>query len=155
MGAFQSKEDTSIVDFNKKIYIVVDLYLKSKIDNKKLNFDELKMSVTLKKYLRDILMNAFSKENLSVSLNENNLLLISKIDKNNERTEHLELNAIVELNQKENSTRELKIQKIKLNVLSEFYEYTSKKYGIVISPDTTVIILYNTLSEIDIYQKSR
>jgi len=69
--------------------------------------------------------------------------------------EHLELNAIVELNQKENSTRELKIQKIKLNVLSEFYEYTSKKYGIVISPDTTVIILYNTLSEIDIYQKSR
>ena len=79
MGTVQSKEDASIVDFSKKLYIVIDLYFKSKIDNKKLNFDEVKMSVSLKKQLRDIIMIAFSKEKLSVSLNENNLLLISKL----------------------------------------------------------------------------
>lgn len=158
MGAIQSssKEDTGIIDFNKKMYVVIDLYFKSKIDNKKLNFAELKTSVSLKKQLRDIIMNAFLKENLSVSLSENNLLLISKVDKNNDRIEYLELNAVVEFSQtskEENRSIELKRQKLKLNILSELFAYTSNKYGIVVSPDTTVIILHNTLSEIEIYQK--
>lgn len=156
MGGIQSKEDTSNIDFNKKLYIVVDVYLKSKNENNQLNFSELKTNVSLKKHLRDILMNAISKENLSASLSDNNLFLISK--KNNDRSEYLELNAIVEFNQTskdETSRCQLKIQKLKMNILSEFFEHTSNKYGIVVSPNTTVVILYNTLSEIDVYQKKK
>lgn len=156
MGGIQSKEDTSIIDFNKKVYIVVDLYLKSKNDNKKLNFDELKTNVSLKKHLKDILMTSFAQEKTSVSLSDTNLFFVSKT--NSERVEYLELNAIVEFNQpsiNEPPFNALKIQKLKLHILSEFYTYTSNKYGIVISPDTTVVILYNTLNEIDIYQKKK
>ena len=153
MGSIQSKEDTSIIDFNKKTYIVVDVYLKSKNDNNKLNFDELKTNDTLKKHLRDILMNAFAQENLLASLSDTNMFLIPKID--SDRTEYVELNAIVEFIQpsKNEPLNVLKIQKLKLHILSEFFKYTSNKYGIVVSPYTTVVILYNTLSEIDIYQK--
>lgn len=156
MGAIQSKEETNIIDFNKKLYIVVDLYLKSKTDTKKLNFDELKTNVSLKGHLKDILIKAFAKENCGIALSDNNLLLVSK-NKKSKNSEHnqLELNAIVEITEKpKDESNALKLQKLKLRILSEFYEYTSSQYGIVISPHTTIVILYNTLSEIDVYQKS-
>ena len=83
-------------------------------------------------------------------LSENNLILICKKDKEN--NEYLELNAIIEfdqpilskiLNNVSENDIQSNIEFYKLNILSEFYNYVSNKYGII-TQDITLIILYNT-----------
>jgi hypothetical protein len=157
MGNTQSNK---IIDYNKKLFIVIDLYVKPKSDIKNFNINNLKNNTFLKKNLIDIITNSLvNKLNYKILLTENNLLLISKKDKDD--NEYLEINAVIEFNKPivsnifdnytENNNQS-NIEFVKMNILSEFYNYVSNKYGIII-PDITLIVLYNTLYNIDIYQK--
>ena len=157
MGNTQSN---NIIDYNKKLFIVIDLYVKPKSDIKNFNINNLKNNTFLKKNLIDIITNSLvNKLNYKILLTENNLLLISKKDKDD--NEYLEINAVIEFNKPivsnifdnytENNNQS-NIEFVKMNILSEFYNYVSNKYGIII-PDITLIVLYNTLYNIDIYQK--
>lgn len=151
MGNDHSKKEVNAIDFDKKLYIEIDIHLKSKYDNELIN-DELKTNHFLKKHLKEIITNGFVKANCDVSIHDCNLWLISKKDKND--IDCLELNAIAEFNGKsKNISSDINMQTIKMHILSEFYTYTSKKYWIMIGRDTGVIILYNTLYAIDLYQK--
>jgi hypothetical protein len=158
MGNTQSSK---IIDYNKKLFIVIDLYVKPKFDYiKNFNIDNYKSNIVLKKNLINIILKSLiDKINYRILLSENNLILISKKDKEN--NEYLELNAIIEfdqpifskiLNNVSENDIQSNIEFYKLNILSEFYNYVSYKYGII-TPDITLIILYNTLYNINIYQK--
>lgn len=174
-----SQRSKKIVDFKKKLYINIDLYLKPKFEtnDKYHNYDieNLKLNSVLKKNLKDILLNAFTnKGNYNAIISENNILLISKIDKNH--IKYLELNVVVEfidyIEEKVNAeviaspissyinpndilsknTSNTNIEVMKLNVLSELFKYVSNQYGIII-PELTIVILANTLNNIHLYQK--
>ncbi len=160
MGLTQSKQLNKIIDYDKKLFIVIDLYVKPKVDIKNFNINSLKNNTFLKKNLIDIITNSLvNKLNYKISLTENNLLLISKKDKDN--NEYLEINAIIEFstpivsnifnNHTENNNHS-NIEFVKMNILSELYNYVSNKYGII-TPDITLIVLHNTLYKIYIYQK--
>jgi hypothetical protein len=97
MGANQSKDDNNIdVDFNKKLYIVIDLYLKPKFEEiKNFDIDDYKTNKFIKKTVKDIIVNSLiNKCNRSISLSEHNILLISKTDKDN--IKYLEMNIMFE-----------------------------------------------------------
>jgi hypothetical protein len=173
MGANQSNNN---IDFNKKIYIVIDLYLKPKFEeNQSFDIENLKTNSFLKKNVKDIIVNSLiNKYNRNVILLENNILLISKTDKNN--IKYLEMNAAIEfsgllepnvktciiptstptyINPNEflfSSLPDVTIDIIKMNVLNRLYEYVSNKFGII-TPDITLIIEHQTLYNIEIYQK--
>jgi hypothetical protein len=178
-SSLASQRSNKIVDFKKKLYIDIDLYIKPKFDqNEKFrNYDieKLKLNSVLKKNLKDILLNAFTnKGNYNALISENNILLISKIDKNN--IKYLELNVVVEFvnytEEKVNTeviatpistyispndilsqnTSNTNFEVMKLNVLSELFKYVSNQYGIII-PELTIVILANTLNNIHLYQK--
>jgi hypothetical protein len=161
MGSSQSNQSTKIIDYNKKLFIVIDLYVKPKFDYiKNFNIDNLKNNVVLKKNLINIIIKSLiNKINYRISISENNLILINK--KDNDNIEYLELNAIIEfgqpifskiLNNVSENKIESNIEFIKLNILNEFYNYVSNKYGLI-TQDITLIILYHTLYNINIYQK--
>jgi hypothetical protein len=149
MGTTQSK---SHKPNPQKIYIVIDLYLKSLFDVK-MNIDDLKTNDFLKKKLKVIILTALvTKGNYNVSLDDTNLWLVSKTDKNG--VQYLELNAVAdfyESNFCEIYDNVKRMKKMKLHILSEFYTYTSTQCNIVIPPDTTLVLLYNTLYNIAVY----
>jgi hypothetical protein len=173
MGTTQSNNN---IDFNSKLYIVIDLYLKPKFEPKQnFNIDNLKTNVFLKKNLKDIIVNSlFDKYNRNVILYENNILLISKTDKDN--IKYLEMNATVEFSEPiekkakldiiptstptfiysseilYNNFTNISIETLKMNILSELYNYVTNQYGIITS-DITIIILQQTLNNIELYQK--
>lgn len=131
----------------QKLRIVINLYLKSEFDVK-LNLDYLKTNDSLKKNLRCIILTALSKGNYNVVMNDHNLWLVSKIDKNN--IKYLELNADVELYECKPddckfSDSLIKMINMKLCILREFFIYTSNQRNIIISPDTTLGLLHKTL----------
>ena len=173
MGTTQSN---NIIDFNNKLYIVIDLYIKPKFEQKQtFNIDNLKTNIFLKKNLKEIIVNSlFDKYNRNVILFDNNILLISKTDKDN--IQYLEMNATIEfsepLEQKVkldiiptsiptfiysneilyNNFTNITIETLKMNILSELYNYVLNQYGII-TPDITIIILQQTLNNIELYQK--
>jgi len=153
MGTTQSN---NIIDFNNKLYIVIDLYIKPKFEQKQtFNIDNLKTNIFLKKNLKEIIVN-------------------SKTDKDN--IQYLEMNATIEfsepLEQKVkldiiptsiptfiysneilyNNFTNITIETLKMNILSELYNYVLNQYGII-TPDITIIILQQTLNNIELYQK--
>ena len=104
MGTTHSIPSTKYIDLDKKIYLVIDLYLKPK-DNYYKNFDinSLKTNAVFKKSLQDIIVSSLiNRLNYSISLPENNLILISKKDKDN--SIYLELNAILQFTEKKTNT---------------------------------------------------
>ena len=170
MGNIKSTQSDKFIDCKKKIYIVMDLYLKSKFNyEKNFDIDKLKTNSSLKNKIIDILVNSLIK-NLSykISIVDNNLIFITKIDENN--IKYLEINTVLEFtknNEKETDTITNNIptsiykngnkefiskEYIKLNIISEFFNYVNYKYEINIQYDN-LIILYNTLYNIEIYQK--
>ena len=167
MGTTHSIPSTKYIDLDKKIYLVIDLYLKPK-DNYYKNFDinSLKTNAVFKKSLQDIIVSSLiNRLNYSISLPENNLILISKKDKDN--SIYLELNAILQFTEKKTNTDsstltniqqseivsdKISIEQIKLYILNKFFELFQNQYGII-TPEISVILLYKTLYSIDIYQK--
>jgi hypothetical protein len=173
MGTNQSNNN---IDFNKKIYIVIDLYLKPKFGEKQtFDIENFKTNSFLKKNVKDIIVNSLiNKYNRNVILLENNILLILKTDTNN--IKYLEMNAALEfsgliqpnvntgiiptstptyINPNDilfSSLPDITIDIIKMNILSQLHEYVSNKFGII-TPDITLIMLHQTLYNIEIYQK--
>ena len=135
----------------QKLYMVIDLYLKSEFDNE-LNLDVLKTNDDLKKILKNIILNALVTNGHYIVLIDNaNLWLVSGMDKNG--VKYLELNAVAEFYECKTDRHEIsdnlrRIEHMKLNILSEFFTYTSKQRNIIVSPDTTLVLLYNTLYNI-------
>lgn len=173
MGVTQSN---NYIDFNKKLYIVIDLYLKPKYEQTRFfDIDKLKNDNILKKNIRDIIVNSLLKKyNYNVILLENNILFVLKTDINNikylEMNTSLEFDEIIEEKVKPdiiptstptfiypnqiivNNSNNITKETIKLNILSNLYEYVSNKLSIN-TADITLIILYQTLYNIEIYQK--
>lgn len=153
MGTTQS-QSSSETQF--QICIVIDIYLKSEFDDM-LNLDLLKTNVCLKTKLKNIILTALiTKGNHNVSIDDTNLWLVSKMDESN--IQYLELNAVVDFYESNlceipNNLRRMKM--MKLHIVSEFFTYTSNKLNIIISPDTTVILLYNTLYNIAVYKNPK
>jgi hypothetical protein len=151
------------VKFNKKLYIVIDFYFKSKIvDNintNTINLEALKNNNELKAYVKDIILSAFSNIACKAHISDTNIIFMLR-SKNNE--DYLELNTVVDLssdprnseyNKKYmNPSNDITIQGIRMAIVSILFTHTSKQYGIVVSPTETVVILYNTLYDIDVYQ---
>jgi hypothetical protein len=151
------------VKFNKKLYIVIDFYFKSKIvDNTNtntINLEALKNNNELKAYVKDIILSAFSNIACKAHISDTNIIFMLR-SKNNE--DYLELNTVVDLssdprnsdyNKKYmNPSTDITIQGIRMAIVSILFTHTSKQYGIVVSPTETVVILYNTLYDIDVYQ---
>jgi len=175
MGATESVFENNI-DFNKKLYIVIDLYMKQKC-NYKNNFDidNFKSNEMLKKNLKDIIISAlYNKCKYNVKLSDNNVILVSKKDKDG--VNYLELNAIIEFENFEiikiepkmmytgmstyndpkyilkNDALNITTKMLKLLVLSEFFKCTSNEYSIIINNDI-LLILDKTINHIDVYQK--
>ena len=152
MGTRQSKPDNSKPE---KIHIIMDLHFKMTFGE--MNIDDLKTNDCLKRKLRNIILTALvTKGNYNVELNDSNLWLVSKTDKNN--TKYLELNAIVyfyESNLNEISDDLRRIKKMKFHIVGEFYTYTSSKCNIDVSPNAALILLYNTLYNISVQKYSR
>lgn len=152
MGTTQS----SSPETQFQICIVIDLYLKSEFDDM-LNFDVLKTNDCLKTKLKNIILTALiTKGNHNVSIDDTNLWLVSKMDESN--IQYLELNAVVNFYESNlceipDNLRRMKL--MKLHIVSEFFTYTLNKLNIIISPDTTVIFLYNTLYNVTVYKKSK
>lgn len=163
----EGESESDRIDFDKRIYIVVDLYVSSKLENgfgsgssagsttlaKKINLDEIKTNAVLKMHIKDIILSAFAKAKCQVRVSENNILLILK-SKNND--DYLEMNTTVDVVPGPLSAGaypDLTTQKIKLYILNELYAYTSNEYGVVISPNVTLVFVNNTLHSIDVYQK--
>jgi hypothetical protein len=90
MGVTQSN---NYIDFNKKLYIVIDLYLKPKYEQTRVfDIDKLKTDNILKKNIKDIIVNSLLKKyNHNVILLENNIIFVLKTDTNNKvpRNEHI------------------------------------------------------------------
>jgi hypothetical protein len=150
MGLYHSK-DVNQIEFDKKLHIVIDIYLKPSCNGRIINIDNLQTNDFLKRTLKEIIMKGFTSAKCNVSILDNNVLLISKKDKTN--ISYLELNIIATFNEiSSNILSNLTIPKIRLNIFSEFYKYTSNSYEIVVERDMDVIILYNTLYAINIYQ---
>lgn len=175
MGATESLCDIEI-DFKKKLFLVIDLYMKEKI-NFKSNFDidKFKSNEMLKKNLKDIIVSALNdKGKYTVKLSDNNIILVSKKDKDG--IKYLELNAIIEFENFEIRKIETKMMStfvsgyidpkyviksdsvnvttkmLKLHILSEFLKFASNEYGIII--DNYILqILAKTVNYIDLYQK--
>ena len=151
------------VKLNKKLYIVIDFYFKSKIvDNTNtntINLEALKNNNELKAYVKDIILSAFSNIACKAHISDTNIIFMLR-SKNNE--DYLELNTVVDLssdprnseyNKKYmNPSNDITIQGIRMAIVSILFTHTSKQYGIVVSPTETVVILYNTLYDIDVYQ---
>ncbi len=151
------------VKFNKKLYIVIDFYFKSKIvDNintNTINLEALKNNNELKAYVKDIILSAFSNIACKAHISDTNIIFMLR-SKNNE--DYLELNTVVDLssdprnsnyNKKYmNPSNDITIQGIRMAIVSILFTHTSKQYGIVVSPTETVVILYNTLYDIEVYQ---
>jgi hypothetical protein len=174
MGVNQSNNIN--VDFNKKLYIVIDLYLKPKFEEIK-NFDieHYKTNKFIKKIVKDVIVKALiSKCNRNITLLEHNMILISKTDKNN--IKYLEVNIMLEfseliytkpkidviqtslpiyMNPNElinSNSQEITLSIIKMGIIGEFYNYISDNYGII-THESILIISQQTLHNIDIYQK--
>jgi len=173
MGINQSNTN---IDFEKKLYIVFDLYVTPKSANKpNYNIHSLKVDSSLKKHVKDIIISSIKRSNnYNVSITDSNLLLICKLDKNN--ISYFEVNSVIEFvdvirnkgktdvilsvmpgyihpNQllsyeQSNITTEM----IKMNIINKLYSYISNKYGIITS-DITVIISNETLQNLHIFQK--
>jgi len=86
------------VKFNKKLYIVIDFYFKSKIvDNintNTINLEALKNNNELKAYVKDIILSAFSNIACKAHISDTNIIFMLR-SKNNE--DYLELNTVVDL----------------------------------------------------------
>ena len=153
MGTNQSQSQSLETKF--QICIIVDVYLKSEFDVK-MNVDDVKTNDCLKKKLKEILLTALiTKGNHNVSIDDSNLWLVSKMDEN--KTKYLELNAVVdfyESNICEIPDNLKRMKKMKLDILTEFFTYTSNQRKIFIPPHTTLVLLYNTLYNIDVYKKT-
>jgi hypothetical protein len=178
MGVNQSKVKNynNNVDFNKKLYIVIDLYLKPKSEEtKNFDIDDYKTNKFIKKVVKDIIVNSLiNKCNRSISISEQNILLISKTDKHNKK--YLEMNIMFEFSDVihskptidiiqsplsvyihpnelfNNNSQDITLSIIKMSILSEFNNYVSDNYSII-TADANLIISYQTLHNIDIYQK--
>jgi hypothetical protein len=176
MGVNQSNDNNNNIDFNRKIYIVIDLYLKPKFEEtKNFDIDDYKTNKFIKKAVKDIIVNSLiNKCKRSISLSDHNILLISKTDENN--IKYLEMDIMFEFNDLleskpridiipsalsayinpneilNNNSQDITLSIIKMSILSEFYKYVSHKNSIF-TLDTTLIILHQTLHNIDIYQK--
>jgi hypothetical protein len=148
MGTTQSHFETQF-----QICIAMDIYLKSEFDDM-LNLDVLKTNDCLKTKLKNIILTALiTKGNHNVSIDDTDLWLVSKMDKSD--IQYLELNAVVDFY--ESTLCEIpdnlrRMKKMKLCIVSEFFTYTLNKLNIIISPDTTVVLLYNTLYNIAVYK---
>ena len=173
MGVTQSSNN---IEFNKSLYIVIDLYLQPKFEEKhRFDINNFKTNSFLKKKLKDIIVNSLiNKYNCDVTLSENNIILVSKTDSNN--IKYLEMNAIVEFSNITqtkskpdiiptstptyiypndiiyNNLHNVTIEILKMNVLRELYEYVSNKYEIF-TPDITLIISHQTIYNIHMFQK--
>ena len=148
--------DTRIpVFFNKKMYIVIDFYFKSKLNNS-INLDVLKNNHELKTHVKDIILSAFNKLVCKAHISDTNVLFVLKRKNNHD---YLELNTVADLssdarNSEHNkSPNDISIQGIKMAIVTELYTYMSKECGIVVSPTETLVILYNTLYNVEVYQK--
>lgn len=148
--------DTRIpVFFNKKMYIVIDFYFKSKINNS-INLDVLKNNHELKTHVKDIILSAFNKLVCKAHISDTNVLFVLKRKNNHD---YLELNTVADLSsdvrnsEYNKSSNDISIQGIKMAIVTELYTYMSKECGIVVSPTETLVILYNTLYNVDVYQK--
>ena len=176
MGTTQSQNNYNIIDFNKKLYIVINLFLKPKYEEtSNFDIDNLKTNSFLKKKLKDIIVKSFTnKFNCNITLYENNIILVSKSDNNN--IKYLEMNAMIEFGNiveskpkidivptsvqtyiypKEilnNSSNDVSIPIIKMAILHELHNYVIHKWPIL-TPDITLIILYETIYTIEIFQK--
>ena len=149
--------DTRIpVFFNKKMYIVIDFYFKSKINNS-INLDVLKNNHELKTHVKDIILTAFNKVTCKAHISDTNVLFVLKRKNNHD---YLELNTVADLSSNVRNSEYNKspndnssIQGIKMAIVTELFTYTSKECGIVVSPTETLVILYNTLYNVEVYQK--
>jgi len=148
--------DTRIpVFFNKKMYIVIDFYFKSKINNS-INLDVLKNNHELKTHVKDIILSAFNKVVCKAHISDTNLLFVLKRKNNHD---YLELNTVADLSSDVRNSEynkgpnDISIQGIKMAIVTELYTYMSKECGIVVSPTETLVILYNTLYNVEVYQK--
>ena len=175
MGATESVFE-NYIDFNKKIFLVIDLYMKEKFNNNN-NFDiyNFKSNNMLKTNLKDIIVSALNnKGKFTVKLSESNIILVCK--KDNDGIKYLELNAIIDFENFEFKKIETKMMStympayidpkyiinndelnittktLKLLILSEFYKFTSTEYGIMID-NNILLILGKTINHIDVYQK--
>jgi hypothetical protein len=129
------------------------------INTNTINLEALKNNNELKAYVKDIILSAFSNIACKAHISDTNIIFMLR-SKNNE--DYLELNTVVDLssdprnseyNKKYmNPSNDITIQGIRMAIVSILFTHTSKQYGIVVSPTETVVILYNTLYDIDVYQ---
>jgi hypothetical protein len=86
---------TDNIDFNKKVYCIIDLYLIPKLsDTNNFNIYEYKEDIGLKNYIKDIIIRIIeNKTKRKIFISQDNLLLVCKKDSNENK--YLEVNVSI------------------------------------------------------------